>query len=431
METISRYDNYKDSGIEWIGEIPEHWETKRFRHSFRFVNDKSDLDLPKMGLEHIESWTGKLLENETEFEGDGTHFKKYDILFGKLRPYLAKVYLADSPGKAVGDFFVLRSNKQINPQYGHKLLLSRNFIEITNSSTFGSKMPRVSPDFISDLKIIIPPLLEQTAIATYLDRKTAELDQLIADKRRLLELYDEEKTALINQAVTKGINPNAPLKDSGIEWLGEIPEHWEVKKLKYLSKIISKGTTPSTIGKEITLSGDIRFIKAENISNNQVVSQPENYIDIDTNELLKRSELEECDILFVIAGATIGKVAILNSQYLPANTNQAISFIRLIDRKTTKFVWYVLQSSSVNKLIWLNAVQSAQPNLSMENLGNFDIPFPGLEEQRQIVQYIETETARIDVKTAKTEKLIDLLTEYRTALISEVVTGKVKVTADF
>jgi type I restriction enzyme S subunit len=177
----------------------------------------------------------------------------------------------------------------------------------------------------------------------------------------------------------------------------------------------------------VTSQGDVRFIKAENIVNNQVYREPENYIDNETNEILSRSELHEGDILFVIAGETLGKIAILNNDFLPANTNQAISFIRLIDKSSRVFLWYYLQSLTITRIIWLNAVQSAQPNLSIENPGNFYIPYPSSEEQQSIVRHIETECALIDAKRAKTEKLIELLTEYRTALISEVVTGKIKV----
>jgi len=204
---MERYEKYKDSGVEWIGEIPEGWEVNRFKYLFDLITEKTEDDFPKIGLENIEGESGKLIQTETDFEGDGVHFKSGDILFGKLRPYLAKVYLANFQGKAVGDFFVFRSKNEIYENYGSKLILSKRFIEITNGSTFGSKMPRVSWDFISNLEIAYPTIPIQTAIANYLDRKTAEIDELIAQKERLLELYEEEKTAIINQAVTKGLDP--------------------------------------------------------------------------------------------------------------------------------------------------------------------------------------------------------------------------------
>ncbi len=179
---MERYEKYKDSGIAWLGEIPEHWNAKKFKYLFSFVNEKIDIELPKVGLENIESNTGKFISSSSVFEGEGTHFKVSDILYGKLRPYLAKVFLADFEGKAVGDFFVFRPNLEMEFSYSQHFIFW--FIEITNSSTFGSEMPRVSPEFISNIVIYYPPLEEQKTIANYLDRKTAEIDEpAIAQKQ--------------------------------------------------------------------------------------------------------------------------------------------------------------------------------------------------------------------------------------------------------
>ncbi len=218
-------------------------------------------------------------------------------------------------------------------------------------------------------------------------------------------------------------------KDSGVEWIGEIPEHWGVKKIKYLARFISKGTTPSTIGKELIESGKIRFIKAENIlQTNQLSKIPEFYIDDETNLLLKRSVLLENDILIVIAGATIGKVAIVTKNFLPANTNQAVCFIRLKKNAANiSYLYNYLQSNYTKILIWLASVQSAQPNLSMENIANFTIVIPPKSEQNSISQHLDQETSKIDALISKIQLSIDTLKEYRTALISAAVTGKIDV----
>jgi len=230
---------------------------------------------------------------------------------------------------------------------------------------------------------------------------------------------------IINQAVTKGINPNVKYKNSGIDWIGEVPEKWEIGRLKYLSETISKGTTPSTIGKNMSDLKEIRFIKAENIVNDFLSEQPEFYIDEETNQILLRSQLKENDLLFVIAGATIGKIAIMQKELLPANTNQAISFIRLKPEIEHKFVWYWLRSSRMNEIIWLNAVQSSQPNLSMESIGEFFIPLPPLSEQRELIIYLETKSKEIEVLISESEASIKLMEEYRASLINEAVTGKI------
>ena len=210
-------------------------------------------------------------------------------------------------------------------------------------------------------------------------------------------------------------------KASGVKWIGEIPVHWAMKRLKYLASLISKGTTPTTIGKEIFDEGEIRFIKGENIVDNQIELKPEYYIDEETNQMLKRSQLKEDDLLFVIAG-TIGKIGLVRPNHLPANTNQAISFIRLHKKELPKFIYYWLQSDNIEKITWLEVVQSAQPNLSMENLGNLYIPYPNIAEQLAIIDFLDHKTGQIDELIHIKERRIELLQEQRTALINQAVT---------
>ena len=192
----------KDSGVEWIGDIPVRWKIKRFRYLFDSITEKAKDDLPKIGLENIENKTGKLIETNNCFDGDGIHFMSGDILFGKLRPYLAKVHLAEFQGKAVGDFFIFRSKNEICERFGARVISSKSFIEITNGSTFGAKMPRVSWDFISDLLIAYPNTEEQIAIANFLDWKIAEIDAKIAKTQRIIELQKEYRTTLIFEVIT-------------------------------------------------------------------------------------------------------------------------------------------------------------------------------------------------------------------------------------
>ena len=243
----------------------------------------------------------------------------------------------------------------------------------------------------------------------------------------MVQLLQEMRQAIISEAITKGLDKNVKMKDSGVEWIGEIPEHWEVKKVKYLTSIISKGTTPSTVGKNTFEKGEVRYLKAENIKDNTLYYEPEFFIDQETHNLLKRSQLKENDILFVIAGATIGKVAILRKHFLPANTNQAVSFIRINRLGNSGFTWYWLQTSKIRKLIWLSAVQSAQPNLSMEDLGNLPILYPPLDEQCSICSYLNKKTFEIDSLISNIQTQINKLHEYRQSLISEAVTGKIDV----
>ena len=197
---------FKDSGIEHLGEIPKHWEIKKLKYIVSLQNRKSNNIDFRIGLENIESKTGKYIPtNEIMFEEDGIGFEKGDILFGKLRPYLAKVFLADRNGVCVSEFLVLRTSRADN-NFLKFLMLSPSFIDIVDSSTYGTKMPRASWDFIGNLKIPIPPLKEQEQIAQFLDSEISKIDKIIEKTKKQIKLIKEYKNTLINQAICGRIN---------------------------------------------------------------------------------------------------------------------------------------------------------------------------------------------------------------------------------
>jgi len=194
--------SFKDSGIDWLGEIPEHWEVKRFKYYFELITDKVIDELPKIGLENIESKTGDFMETDSDFAGQGIRFKPKDILFGKLRPYLAKVWLSNFEGQAVGDFYIFRSKNGIQPEFAKYRILDSSFIEVTNSSTYGSKMPRVNWEFIADLPIAFPKSKEQTAIVQYIETEINRINTKVEKTKKLIDLLIEYRTALISEVVT-------------------------------------------------------------------------------------------------------------------------------------------------------------------------------------------------------------------------------------
>ena len=191
----------KDSGVDWLGEIPEHWEVYRFKN-FLTLKTKPSLESFKVGLENIESKTGRLVLSDSIFDGDGVAFCKGDILYGKLRPYLQKVWLADRAGNAVGDFFVYKVNNESFGKFVFYLMLSSKFTEVCSAATYGAKMPRVSSQFIGSLTYFLPPLEEQCAIAAYLDDQCGKIDALIEKRQRMIELLKERKQIIISDAVT-------------------------------------------------------------------------------------------------------------------------------------------------------------------------------------------------------------------------------------
>ena len=437
---MEKYSSYKDSGVKWLGEIPSHWEVVSIKKISNII-------------------LGKMLENAPDDQGfpylcaKDVHFDgvSYDdlkkMLFSeneKKKYIVKKGDLLVVEGGAGGTCAII--DKDIDDVYiQNSLMIVRGFPnKVSNNYIFYALSSLVKRGYadsvcnkatilhftkekLESTNIALAPLCEQIKIINYLDTVTSQIDVAISQQKKMIELLNERKQIIINNAVTKGLDPNVKMKDSGVEWIGEIPEHWDFCKLKHLTSIISKGTTPSTIGRDILESGEIRFLKAENIVDNKVLKTPEFYIDELTQKMLKRSNLYAGDILFVIAGATIGKVAVLPKELTPANTNQAISFIRISNPENILYVFHVLQSNLTKKYIWQNAVQSAQPNISMEDLGNIRIPLPPSLEQKNIIKYIEKKMTPIDNAINAANKQISLLQERKQIIINEVVTGKVKV----
>ena len=245
---MRRYPEYKESGVEWIGEIPVYWEIGKIKYIATFVSQKStpETDAIKISPENVESETGKVLDFYSSYDSTGVKFQAGDVLFNKLRVYLSKVVFAEYSGYSLGEMIVIRPSVQDTSKYLFYLMLSCRFIEYCNSISEGVKMPRTNVDDILNAQIPIPTTQEQTQIANFLDRKTGQIDELIRIKEQRIELLQEQRTTLINQAVTKGLDPNVEMKPSRVEWIGEIPVHWEIGKIKHIATFVSEKSTPET-----------------------------------------------------------------------------------------------------------------------------------------------------------------------------------------
>ncbi|OOE40873.1 hypothetical protein BZG06_14780 [Salinivibrio kushneri] len=355
----------------------------------------------------------------TKSSGSSKHIGKTTIVSSDM----------EKVGYCYGNFMQrLRTSTQLCSKYSWYVINSficRQQLDVLSSTTTG--LANLNGSLIGELVLPCPSKIEQQKIAQFLDYETAKIDALIDEQKRLIELLKEKRQAVISHAVTKGLNPDAPMKDSGAEWLGDVPAHWVAGKIKHLAKVISKGTTPSTLGGDFEDKG-VRFIKAENVGKSISVStSPEFFISEEVDELLKRSRLQESDVLVIIAGATTGKASVITDELLPANTNQAVSFIRPTSSIYSKWIALSMGLSSTQNEIQLTSVQSAQPNLSMEDLGNLSILIPPQSEVSDIIRYLEKSTKKIDILMAESERLMKLQVERRSALISAAVTGKIDV----
>lgn len=416
---MKKYEKYKDSGIEWIGEIPEHWEIVRLKYNFKF---NTGFTPPSGKNEYYED--GKhiwitIADMNNKFISDSER-KLSDIAIEEFHPLLLPIgtllySFKLSVGKVAFTKVECYTNEAIFsvlPKENTNLRfffysLPEQVIKNANENIYGAKI--LNQELIKNSLLIIPSSIEQTAIADYLDRKTAEIDALIAKKEQLLKLYEEEKTAIINQVVTKGINSDVKMKDSGIEWLGQIPAHWEVKKFKYYFNLITEKN--NTDGKKIGL---------ENIE-----SKTGRLIETD-------SEFEGEGISFKVGDILFGKLRpYLAKVYLAKFDGKAVGDFYVFRSKgevQPEFGALRILDYSFIDVANSSTYGAKMPRVSWEFIANLEIAFPPTKEHTAIVAHIEKESARIDSKISKTQKLIDLLKEYRTALISEAVTGKIKIT---
>lgn len=422
------YPNYKDSGVEWLGRVPEDWRVLPLKRLIATITEKTTSYNNPIGLENVESWTGQLVPTGTIFESEGVAFRTGDILFGKLRPYLAKVYVAKSPGEAIGDFHVLRPHSnEVDSGYIAASLRTKNFINIADSSTYGAKMPRVSWDFMGNIPVAFPPTHEQQTIVTFLDRETARIDALIAKQLRLIELLQEKRRALISHVVTKGLTPDVHMKDSGIEWLGEIPQEWGVASINQgYEVVLGKMLQPQ---QKSLNEQQVPYLKALHVNWEQ-------FTDLDLPTMWATSdEIAALSVLpgdlLVCEGGEAGRAAIVN-EALPENCiiQKALHRVRAKenDNGFVPYLLRVLQTISYSGWFDIICSKATIAHFTREKFIALACPYPPICQQKAIALFLDRETAKIDALISKAQQAITLAQERRAAIISAAVTGKICIT---
>lgn len=432
---MKKYNSYKDSGIEWIGEIPEHWEINKLNRIFKintgFTPSTGNNEFYEDGIHDwitISDLAGKYVSNSKTKLSDiaiagktiipkGSLLYSFKLSVGQMAFTTKELYTNEA-------IFSIFPDEKLNLNY-YYYLLGRILIHNANENIYGAKI--LNQELIKSAKLLIPSQDEQTIIANYLDHKTTQIDDLITKKERLIQLLEEERTVIINQAVTKGLDPTVPMKDSGIEWLGEIPAHWQVKKLKLIvniqgrigfkgytvSDLVSEGEGALTIGaKHIDSNNQLNLANPEFISWDKYYESPEIMVKIG-------------DILLTQRG-TLGKVVLINNDIGKATINP--SMVILSDLKAYDyFLYYFFNSDYFKSWVELTNTSTAVPMINQTQLGNLKLVIPDFEEQKEIANQIQISIGKTDEIILKTKQEIELLKEYKTSLISEVVTGKVDV----
>lgn len=414
------YPEYKDSGVEWLGEIPSGWEIVRIGRLFSrlkrtgFANKKLLSVYRDYGVIPKSSRD----DNHNKPSDDLTQYqlvKPNDLVMNKMKTWQGSIAISEFEGIVSPAYFVYQPLKQMFnkafPKYIHYLLRNPRYVSQYLRRSKGIRINQwdLDPNEFQNIELLLPSKVEQNLIFKFLDHETAKIDQLIEKQQKLIELLKEKSQAVISHAVTKGLDPNIKMKDSGVEWLGDVPEHWDVTKLKYLVKLSS----------EKIYNSSLRYLGMENIE-----SKTGNYIE--TEGIFPEgvsSKFNKDNVLFGKLRPYLAKVwlaefsGICSSEFLVLETNSILN----------TYLKYFLLSNEVIKEVDASTYGSKMPRANWEFIGELPVPNISYEEAATIVQFIESQLNIINQLTQKAEQQIELMKERRTALISAAVTGKIDV----
>jgi type I restriction enzyme S subunit len=436
MGKYQAYPKYQESGEEWLGKVPNHWEVIQIKHlsSVKRGASPRPIDDPKYFDEDGEYvWTRIADVTSSDVYLIKAPQRLSDLgssLSVKLEPESLFLSIAGTVGKpcitgmkaCIHDGFVYFPELKIPSKFLFYVFAGEQAYK--GLGKFGTQL-NLNTDTVGGIKIGCTENEELEKIVNFLDHETAKIDTLIEKQQQLIALLKEKRQAVISHAVTKGLNANAPMRDSGVEWLGEVPEHWKVASLKYLV------TAPIIDGPHLTpikLDEGVPFISAEAISQGYInFDKKWGYISRADHEIYsKRYSPQKDDILMVKLGATTGVVAMVETDK-EFNVWVPLATIRIHNYLSSKFVFYLLQSSSVRDAIQLSWTFGTQQTLGLGTLSNLNLPAPSQEESESIVKYIESKIPLYDQSVKKCEVSLGLLQERRTALITAAVTGKIDV----
>lgn len=436
-----RYENYKASGVEWIGEIPEQWEVSKLKSIAKIYGrigfrgyQKEDLVLKgegalTLGAKHINSYNQINLSNpeyiswEKYYESPEIMLKVGDIIITQ-RGSIGKVgILTDDIGHAtINPSLVVLKKIMINNKYLYYYFNSHYFLCLIDALTSSTAVPMISQGQLNNIDIFFPDSNVQEAIANFLNIKTSEIDSLIAEKEELIKKLEEYKQSIITEAVTKGCNPDVKMKDSGIEWIGEIPEQWEALKLRYIGKAIIGLTYSPT---DVVSEGEGRLVlRASNVKDGKVIiGQNDVYVNTSIPEKLL---VLDGDVLICSRSGSknlVGKCGMIDSE---SNGHTFGVFMTVFRSEKNKYLFYIFQSQLFKSQIG-SFLTTTINQLTINFLNNLTVPLPPDNEQIEIYEYLKDKTSEIEELLEDIKSHINNLKQYRQSLIYEAVTGKIDV----
>ena len=422
MSHYKPYPAYRDSGVKWIGQVPEHWEIARIkRHASIRTERRSDVpaNATYVGLEDVEAESGQYKptsgnSRQTEDSTVGIFYEQ-DVLYGKLRPYLRKAIVAEMDGACSTEFLVLKTGNTL-PRWLQQWLLTPDVTQQIEAGCEGAKMPRADWEHVGSIEMPTPSHEEQIQVISAVDRETARIDALITKKTRFIELLKEKRQALITHAVTKGLDPNVKMRDSGVEWIGEVPEHWVAIKFNHVARVTEGLVDPK-----------------DQPYRDMVLVAP-NHIESGTGKILG---LETAVAQNAESGKyTCKKGAVIYSKIRPALAKVAIAPCDCLcsadmypmdctDLSYPEWLFYLMLSPPFTSWAILESDRVAMPKINRESLADLRVFLPPMEEQLAAVEWLKIQLQKLENVSLATQRSIDLLKERRAAFITAAVTGQI------
>lgn len=431
LEQYQPYPNYKYSGEQWIGDIPSSWSVQKLKHLFVEKKHKQNLSLQCGAISF-----GKVVTKDDDKVPFSTKASYQEVLTGEflINPLnlnydlkSLRIALSDKNVMVSAGYIVLKHKSPVNKSY-FKYLLHR--YDVAFMKLLGSGVRQtISFNHIAESLLLLPSQQEQTAIANFLDDKTEKIERAIAIKEKQIELLKERKQILIQNAVTRGLNPDAPMKDSGVDWIGEIPAHWEVLKFKFSLSTKARLGWRGLKADEYLDKSDYLFLSTPNIKHEKIQYHKAYHISQFRYEESPEIMLMEGDVLLVKDGSTLGISNIIRELPAKCTVNSSIAVLRIFDKSKTlpQYLNYYLKSETIQNLVALKKDGMGVPHLFQRDINNFSHPIPPLQEQYKILEFLDKNIEKLRTVEKHQIKQIRRLKEYKASLINSAVTGKIKV----
>lgn len=440
LAKMPKYDRYKDSGVEWLGEIPENWLLLKLGSCLKPSSEKNHPALPLLSITREKG----VILRDVDDQGSNHNFipddlsgykllKKGQFGMNKMKAWQGSYGVSEYTGIVSPAYFIFDFTKDVDPDFFHWAVRSKLYVSFFASASDGVRIGQwdLSQVRMKAIPFLVPSQTEQTQIANFLDQKTAQIDQAVAIKEKQIALLKERKQILIQNAVTQGLNPYAPMKDSGIDWIDKIPEHWRLSLIKHFSDILPGYAFKSE--QYTNNERDIRLMRGINVSPNLIKWDETVYWPKTKVKGLEQFVLVEGDIVMAMDRPWVSngiRVSKVRDEDLPSLLLQRVARIRGENGMLNDYLFLLLTTNLFKSYFEPMLTGISVPHISSEQIEGFTAPIPPENEQLEILEYIETQSQKIDQVIALQQQQIDKLKEYKTTLINSAVTGKIKITSD-